>query len=170
MAYTAVPDEWIEAGKPTRTEIFQRLKDNQDLFDAQIQLLQGTAKIDMINVAYEGNINDYTVAQMNARAPVYRCVAAGSIVNFSFSLLEASGSGTLAIKLQKSTDNGANFSDILTAPVELTGTAAGSLSGAVSFPDIPSQQFQQNDMIRVEITGKKVNQGAFHVALYGELS
>lgn len=170
MAYNAIPDAWIEAGQPTKEEIFQYIKDNQESFNTDIELLKQTAAIDIIDVKIAGSISDYTQSEIQLRMPVYRAPVAGTITSVVIALLEASGSGTLEVDLQKSTDNGANWSTLLTSPVELTGTSVGSLSGAVNFINAAAQDFNQNDMIRIAITGTKTNQGAFHASVYGELA
>lgn len=170
MAYDPVLDAWIEAGKPTREEIFQYLKDNQESFNADIEALKQTAQVDVIDVKIAGNINDFNQAELQQRMPVYKAPIGATITSVVLTLLEASTSGTLQVGIEKSTDNGVNWSPILTTPVEITGTSVGSLSGAVNFIDTPSQSFEQNDLIRITIPGKQVDQGAFHVSIYAELT
>lgn len=170
MAYDPVLDSWIEAGKPTKEEIFEYLKANQESFNTDIEALKQTSTIDIIDVKISGNIHDYTEAEIQTRMPVFKSPIAGTITSIVVSLLEASSSGTLQVEIEKSTDNGANWSPLLTTPVELTGTTAGSISGAVNFIDAASQDFNQNDLLRITIPGVKTTQGAFHVSVYGELA
>jgi hypothetical protein len=170
MAYDPVLDAWIEAGKPTKEEIFRYFKDNQESFNSDIELLKQTAAIDLLDSAIYGNFNDYSATELQEYMPVFRAPVSGTITSFVFSLLETSGAGTLGIELEKSTDNGANWNPLLTGATTLTGTTAGSLSGAVNFINVAAQSFNQNDLIRIKIDTIKTSQGAFHVSLYGELA
>lgn len=170
MAYIAVPDEWIEAGKPTREEIFQRLKDNQESFNTDIELLKQTSQIDIIDVKIAGDIGFYGQSDIQERMPVFKAPVTGTMTSFVVTLLEASTSGTLQVEVEKSTDNGVNWNPLLTTPVEVSGTTVGSISGAVNWINAAAQDFNQNDLIRITIPGVQAGQGAFHVSIYGELT
>lgn len=170
MAYDPVLDAWIEAGQPTKEEIFQFFKANQESFNTDIEALKQTAAVDIIDVKIAGNIEDYEQNEIQERMPVFRAPVSGSITSVVIALLENSTSGTLQVTLEKSTDNGANWSPLLNTPVEITGTTAGSISGAVNFINAASQDFLQNDLLRITIPGVQNGQGAFHVSVYGELA
>lgn len=170
MAYIAIPDADIEAGKPTKEEIFQRIKANQESFNTDIEALKQTAAIDIIDVHINGKITQYTQSQIQERMPVFKAPVDATITSVVITLLESSTSGTLEVDIQKSTDNGVNWSTLLTSPVEVTGTSVGSLSGAVNFINAAAQNFNQNDLLRIAIPGLQTNQGGFHVSIYGELS
>ena len=71
--------------------------------------------------------------------------------------------------IEKSTDNGVNWASLLNNPVTVTGVTVGSQSGLVDWIDVPSQSFLQGDLLRITPTGVQVNQGEFHVSIYGEL-
>lgn len=170
MAYDPVLDAWIEAGKPTKEEIFRYLKDNQESFNADIEQLKQTAAVDIIDAKISGSIDNYVQADIQRRMPVYKAPISGTITSVVLSLLESSTSGTLQLDIEKSTDNGASWNPLLSSPVEITGTTVGSISGSVNFINVASQDFAQNDLIRIAIPGTQVDQGAFHVSIYGELA
>ncbi len=170
MAFTTIPPTWITAGKPTKEELFQYIKDNQDCFNTDIELLKQSSAIDIIDVAMAGDFIAYTASEIQTRMPVFKAPVTGTITSVVITLLEASTSGTLQIDLQKSTDNGANWSPLFTVPVEVTGTTPGSISGAVNFINTAAQDFNQNDLIRVVLTAVQNGQGKFHVSVYGELT
>lgn len=170
MAYLAVPDAWIQAGLPTKEEIFQYLKDNQESFNTDIEALKQTSVIDVIDTKIGGNINDFTQVEIQRRMPVFKAPVSASMTSFVVTLLEPSTSGTLQVEVEKSTDNGANWSPLLTTPVEVTGTTAGSISGAVNWISAASQDFNQNDLLRITIPGLQSNQGCFQVSIYAELA
>lgn len=170
MAYIVIPDDWIEAGKPTKEEIFQRIKDNQESFNTDIEALKQTSIIDIIDCNLQGAFNDYTLTQLLEYVPVFKAPVSGTITSVVISLLEASTSGTLQIDLEKSTDNGASWSPLLNTPVSVTGITAGSISGAVNWISVASQEFNQNDLIRAKISGLQTNQGGFHLSVYGEVA
>jgi len=165
-----LPPSWIIAGKPTKEEIFDYIRDNQESFNTDIEALKQTSVIDIIDTKIAGKINDYTQAQIQNRMPVFKAPVSATMTSFVVSLLEASTSGTLQVEVEKSTDNGANWSPLLTSPVEVTGTTAGSISGAVNWINAAAQDFAQNDLIRITIPGLQVDQGAFSVSIYGELA
>lgn len=169
MAYIPIPPAWIEAGQPTKEELFTRLSDNQESFNGDIEGLKATRNIDIFNLRVGGDLESRSEAELTLQLPVFRAPSAGSIVELRLSLLNPSSSGTLSLMLDKSTDNGANFSPILSSPVTLTGLTAGSISGAVNFVSIPAQSFEQNDMIRIRLTTVQVDQGTFQISCYGEV-
>lgn len=169
MPYTALPDAWLDAGSPTKEEIFQTIKENQESFNTDIEALKQTSQFDIIDVAVYGLGGDHTQAEIQENMPVFRAPVSGTITSVVMSLLEPSLSGTLQLEIEISIDNGANWSPLLSSPVELTGTSAGSVSGSVNFINIASQSFNQNDLIRIAIPQVQVQQGGFHVSIYGEL-
>lgn len=168
MAYDPVLDAWIQAGQPTKEEIFQYLKDNQESFNTDIEALKQVSQFDIIDVQLRGDFTGRSASELLGFMPVYRAPITGSITSAVITLLETSSSGTLAIMIEKSIDNGANWSPVLSSNIELTATTPGSISGAVNFIDVASQSFNQNDMLRISIQGIKSTQGAFHVSIYGE--
>lgn len=170
MAYDPLTSAQIEAGKATKEEIFSKLKSNQDSFNTDIENLKQTAVIDMINLHISGDIKDYSISDIQTRAPIFKAPVSGSITSFVFGLLTTSTSGTLEIDILKSTDNGINFSTLLNSPVELTTFAIGDLSGTVDFINAAAQDFNQNDLIKVLITGIQVGQGEFQLSMYGEIA
>lgn len=170
MAYNSIPDAWIEAGKPTKEEIFQRIKDNQESFNTDIEALKQTSTFDIFNFRVDGAINQYTTDQLQQFLPVFKAPVGISIVSFVITLLEASSGGVLQLALEKSTDDGITWVPLLSSPVEVTGNAIGSISGAVNFIDVASQSFNQNVLLRPTIIGLKTTQNAFHVSIYGEVS
>lgn len=170
MAYDPVLDAWILAGKPTKEEIFQYLKANQESFNTDIEALKQTSQIDIIDTKIAGNITQYSTPEIQTRMPVFKSPYNLTITSFVVTLLAPSTSGILQVDLEVSTDNGANWSTRLTSPVEVSGLVAGSISGSVNFINIAAQSFNQNDLVRISIPGVQVNQGEFHVSIYGEVS
>ncbi len=170
MAYSPISDSDIEAGKAAKEEIFTKIKANQESFNTDIEALKQTSTIDIFNLMFTGAVNQYTSSELSTLIPVYKAPLAGTFTSFVMTLLSVSTSGTLEIEIDKSTDNGINWTPLLTTSVKLTGLTVGSISGAVSWVDLPSQSFAQNDLIRIRITGLQVSQGQFHVSIYGEVS
>lgn len=170
MAYDPVLDAWIEAGKPTKEEIFEFFKANQESFNTDIEALKQTATVDIIDSKIGGSVTEYSQSEIQSRMPVYKAPVSGTITSVVLTLLTASTSGTLQVDIQISVDNGTNWSTLLTSPVEITGTTVGSISGAVNFINAAAQDFNQNDLIRIAIPGLQVDQGEFHCSIYGELA
>ena len=170
MAYDPVDPGDIVAGKPTKEEIFQKTADNQDSFNTDIEALKQTSTIDIFDIKYGGEISKYTGAQINTRIPVFRAPVSATIVAFKVVLLTASTSGTLEVEIDKSIDEGINWTPLLNNPVELTGTTVGSVSGAVDWVSVPLQSFLQGDLLRVRIVNVQEDQGEFHVSIYGEIA
>lgn len=170
MAYDPLLASEIAAGEPTKEELFTKIKNNQDQFDSDIQLLQGTSKIDVFDFKVNGFIDSYSTTEIDERMPVFKAPVSATFVSFVVTLLTASTSGTLEVEIDRSDDNGINWTPLLNTPVELTGTTVGSISGSVDWVDVPSQSFSQNDLMRIRITGVQAGQGDFHVSVYAELS
>jgi hypothetical protein len=170
MPFLPIPPAWIQAGLPTKEELFQYIADNQDSFNTDIEALKQTSQIDIIDVKISGEIADYTQAEIQQNMPVFKAPVSATITSVQLTLLEVSTSGTLQVDIEKSTDDGINWSTLLTTPVDLTGTTVGSKQGSVNFINTAAQDFNQNDLIRISIPGVQVDQGAFHVSIYGEVS
>lgn len=170
MAYSELGDALIQVGEPTKKEIFQKIKDNQESFNADIEALKQTSVIDIFNINFGGLIAQYSLTELNEIIPSYKAPVGASFTSFTMTLLEASTSGTLEIEIDRSTDNGVNWTPLLSSAVQLTGTTIGSVSGSVNWVDLPSQSFSQNDLLRVRVTGVQVDQGQFQLSIYGELS
>lgn len=168
--YTAIPSGDIIAGKPTKEEIFDQIRTNQECFNTDIQALQQTSKIDIFDIKFAGKINQYTASELSTFVPVFKAPVAATFVSVVITLLTASTSGTLEMEIDKSVDNGINWTPLLSSSVDLTGTTVGSTSGTVNWASVPLQTFAQNDLIRIRFTGAQVDQGEFHVSIYGELS
>lgn len=170
MPYIAIPSAWVQAGQPTKEELFQRLADNQDSFNTDIEGLKQTSTIDIFDLSISGSPTEYNSTELQQRMPVFKAPVGGTITSVTMSLITASTSGALQLDLEKSTDNGANWSPLLSSPVELTGTAAGSVSGAVNFINAAAQDFNQNELLRVVLSGLQVGQGKFQISVYGEVA
>lgn len=164
MALTAAD---IVAGKPTKEEIFSDIDTILDDHETRISAVEGTSRVDLFNIKYTGDVSLYSGTELDNLAPTYKAPVNLNITSFVITLLEASTSGTLALDLEKSTDNGVTFNSILTGTVDVTGTTVGSTSGTVTFT---SNAINQNELVRIRISGIQVDQGTFHVSIYGEVS
>jgi hypothetical protein len=170
MAYTTLPAADIVAGKPTKEEIFDQIRTNQEDFDTRITGLTGTNAIDVFNVKFGGSISQYSVTSIASRIPVFRAPVGAKLIQFNVTLLgNSSTGGTLTVDLKRSTDNGVTFTSIMLNPVTVTGLIAGSKNTTVDWLSVPDQSFNQDDLLQVEITGLQTNQAPFHVAISGEL-
>jgi hypothetical protein len=171
MAYDPILDEWIEAGKPTKEEIFQFLKANQEYFNSSIDALAQTATFSLFNFKVAGFINQYTAAQRNLRMPVFRAPVDAEINDIRVTLLSASTSGNLIIQVERSEDDGVNWNPLLTGSgTTLAGTTVGSQNGAVTFVAVDANQFEQGDLFRITVPTLQVNQGAFQITVTAEVA
>lgn len=170
MAYTALDLADIAAGKPVKEELWDTVRSNQESFNTDIEALKQTSQIDMVDMKITGNVDEYSVSEVSSRMPTFKAPVGVTITSIVMTLLTASTSGTLELEIDKSTDDGVNWTPQLTASVDLTGTTVGSVSGAVSFVSTALQSLDQNDLMRVRITGVQVDQGEFHISIYGEVS
>lgn len=170
MAYTVIPSGDIVAGKPTKEEIFDQIRTNQESFNTDIEALKQTSRIDIFNVKFSGEVNQYSQSELDSFAPTFKAPVDATMVSFVVTLLSASTSGNLEIGLEKSTDNGVNWTPLLNNPVTVSGSTVGSVSGVVDWVDVPSQSFDENDLLRIRVEGLQVDQGEFHVSIYGEVA
>lgn len=170
MAYTPISLTDIEVGKPVKKELFETIRSNQESFNTDIEALKQTSIIDVFNVKFGGNIDQYSFAEISERIPVFRAPVSATIVSFKSTLLTASTSGTLELDLEKSTDEGVTWSSLLDNPVTISATTVGSVSGIVDWVSVAAQSFNQGDLLRLSVTGAQVDQGDFHVSIYAELS
>lgn len=170
MAYVELDDALIEVGEATKKEIFQRIKDNQVSFNSDIEALKQSSTVSVYNMTISGGL-DYSESQFQSFIPIYEAPVDFGIVGVSFVLLDDSTSGDLEIMLQKSSDDGLNWNNILTTNVAIDGAidgvTAGTRSGAVNFIT-DAQLISQGDLVRFNIKTVQVNQAPFHLSIYGE--
>lgn len=169
MAYIPLNPLEIAAGKPTKEEIFDKVHNNMESFHADIEALKQVSTLDMFNIRFSGDITNYSLAEIQARVPVFRAPVAATIVQFKAVLLAAATSGSLSLEIDKSIDEGVSWSPLLNSPVTITGNTTGSISGSVDFINAAAQEFEQGDLLRLRITSIKVGQSNFHVHIYAEL-
>lgn len=170
MPFTTLDPADIEAGKPVKEELFSTIKDNEDDHESRIAATEQNTAVDIVNLKVTGNVFEYDETELTSRMPTYKSPVDQTIVNVLINLLTVSTSGDLELELDRSQDNGVTWVPILSSPVTLSGTTVGSLSGAVNFVSAGHQTLNQNDMLRLRITGVQVDQGEFHVSIYGELA
>lgn len=170
MPYVPLDPSNFEAGKPVKEELFQGIHDNMESFNTDIEALKQTATIDVFDIKFGGDISNYTEAQVTERIPVFKAPVSATMVSFVITLLTASTSGTLEIEIDKSTDNGVNWSPLLNNPVAVSGVTVGSVSSTVDWVSVAAQSFAQGDLLRLRPTGIQVDQGEFHVSIYAELA
>lgn len=170
MVYDPLDPVEIESGKPAKEELFQKIHNNMEGFNADIEALKQTSQFDIVNVKITGEVNQYNADELNSRMPTFKSPIDVLITSIIITLLSPSTSGTLELWIDKSTDNGMNWTPQLDSPVELTGITTGSISGAVNFTSPALQELDQNDLMRLRITGAQVDQGEFHISIYGEVS
>lgn len=170
MAYVALTPSDLLAGKAGKEEIFTLIRANQESFNTDIEALKQTSTIDIFDVKYSGSLSQYSSADLTTQSPVFKAPVGATMTSFTMTLLSASTSGTLSLEIDKSTDNGANWTALLSSSVDLTGITIGSISGTVNWVDTPSQSFAQNDLLRIRVTGVQVDQGEFQLSIYGEVS
>ena len=91
-----------------------------------------------------------------------------SIISVIVTLLEASTSGTIELDIEVSTDNGVNWNSVLATTPQVTTSTVGSISSSFSFVS-GGEVLTQNDLYRIQLVQKQVDQGDFHVSVYGDL-
>lgn len=169
MAYTPLNLSDIAAGKPVKEELWDTVRSNQESFNTDIEALKQTSQFDIVDCKITGNPHLYDATELTTRMPVFKSPVDVTITSVVLTLLTASTSGDLELEFDKSTDNGINWTPMLSSPVTLSGTTVGSVSGAVNFVSVALQSLAQNDLMRLRITGVQVDQGEFHISIYGEL-
>ncbi len=169
MAYNPLDLADIEAGKPVKEELWDTVRENQEDANTRLIAVEQTSKIDVFDFKVVGSIEQYTATEVTTGMPVFKAPLDAQMVSFVVTLLAASTSGNLEVEIDKSTDNGINWTPLLTTPVTVTGTTIGSISGSVDWVDVPSQSFDQNDLLRLRVTGVQADQGEFHISIYAEL-
>lgn len=169
MAYDRVDDPLIQIGEATKKEVFEKLRDNQDSFNTDIEALKQVSTIGIFNVKYQGEINSYNTTELDERTQIFKAPVGATFTSVIVTLLEASTSGSLEIQIDRSTDSGVNWSPLLNTPLTLSGITVGSTTSTVDWVSVASQSFNQNDLIRYRFIGIQVGQGSFHISAYGEV-
>lgn len=170
MPYTPLNLADIQSGKPVKEEIFDTIRSNQESFNTDIESLKQTAIVDIFNIKFGGNIDQYEESEITERIPVFKAPVDATIVSFVVTLLSPSTSGTLELDIEKSIDDGVSWVSLLDNPVAISSLTTGSLSGVVDWTSPASQDFEQGDLLRLTVVSAQVDQGEFQVAIYGEVS
>lgn len=178
MAFLAIPDSWLTVGEAIKKRLFTRIKDNLDNHEERINAVeQGVNKVPIFNFEIMGFISNYTAAELTGiatyRAPQNLIITEVKIVllNSSHTTTVSSSSGTLSIDLQRSTDGGATWTSVLIDQPSIGDGRyqAGEESTLVSF-NTGGEILLQDQLLRVNVTSKKDQQGSFQILCYGDLS
>jgi len=183
MAFTSIPSADIEVGKPTKKSLFTTIKNNEDDHETRINNLEsGAGKITIFSFQVVGYISNYSVAELKALGNFLvpagctlqeLCITILDSTNTfdsSGNVAETSSSGVLEIDLLKSTD-GATFSSILTTKPAIPDGKNGK--GTSSNNCIPvvfaNTSLDQDDILQVDLTSMKDEQGSFLITCYATL-
>lgn len=177
MAFVTIPTSLIEVGKALKKELFDLIKDNFDDHESRINSIElGANKVEVFNFEVIGFINNYTIAELE-QIGTHRAPSDFTLTDVTITLLNrdsdvaSSSAGVLSIDVEKSTDDGATWSSVLSGLPEIADgvSATGSTSGVVGFVT-GGDEIEQNDLLRVNVASKKDTQGSFLITVYGELA
>lgn len=178
MAFTLIPQSWLDVGRATKKELFQAIKDSLDNHESRVNLLeQGFNKIEIFSFEVIGYINHYTSLELTGIG-TWRAFADCTIIDAKLMLLNSascpttsSSAGTLSIQLEKSSDNGVTWTPILVQrPSIVDGHfQTGEQSGIFTFT--PSGEIiLSGELLRVNVYSKKDSQGSFLINVVAEVS
>lgn len=160
MAYTAITAAEIEAGKPTKQELFQKIKDNDTDFDSRLTTVEAiTLTADPIVFEVNGPYNLKGTPQTEVL--LERINKAITLLSVRLFVIDAGTAGTLEIDLEKSSAGGGSWTTIFSTRPSLAYTAGDySLS---SNAVLSTTGFIAGDLLRMNITSVQTSGGNFKV-------
>ena len=187
MSYTALTDADLEVGKPVKKSLFTVIKNNEGDHETRINSLEGGAgKVIAFDFQIVGYVSNYSVSELKAVGN-HTVPADYTLQELSITLLdssntfdsggnvaESSSAGDLEIDLLKSTDGGATFSSILTTkpniPDGKNGKGTSSNSVGCTAAVFSDTSVDQDDILQIDLTQMKDEQGSFKITCYGTLN
>ena len=186
MSYTAYTTDEIAVGKSIKRSLWLKAKDNFTDHETRIDNLEGgVGKIIVADFEVTGYISHYSASELLAIA-THRAPADFNLVEFVVTIMDSangfdaggspvtsSTSGALELDLKKSTDGGITYNTILTTKPSIidgeNGAGANSNDGTNTAVVFSDTAIEQDDLLRIDVTGLKDTQGTFHISVYGTL-
>ena len=186
MAFTSIVEGTIEVGKAIKKALFTQIKNNFDDHESRINNVEaGAGKVIVADFEVVGYISHYSAAELLGIA-TFRAPSAFKLLEFTITIMNSangfdsggnpvtsSSAGVLQLDLKKSTNNGATYTSILSRKpsVDAGYYAAGTSSNSSGNTSVifASTSLNQDDMLRIDVTGLKDTQGSFHISCYGSL-
>lgn len=169
MAYENISDSEIEVGKPTKEEIFRKIKGNLDHLKSVIDNVSGgSGKVEIFNLDVYGGVPSGSLTGLLYHEIIQDC----RITNVQIQIFEKGiiTTGNLQIDIKKNTtpDNvGMNsILDILPTVDFATATDYQKANGTLNSTN---QNVVIGDILRLDITQIPANLGKFRILVFAEL-
>ena len=157
MSFITIPPSWIIPGQPTKKELFERIKDNEDDLNSRLTTVETVTNItNKIDFEINGNYKYYLWAQttsggtfeidegiMYERVPIAIILLAARHIQYN-----AGYSGTTTFDIKMST--GGPFSSIFTTTPSVTaanGDLYVSSNGILSTVAVPANAILRMDIL-----------------------
>jgi hypothetical protein len=150
MAYTTLTAAEIASGKPTKTELFTKIKNNEDDHESRLSDVETAATSTQplqFQIVDEGAVSD---AVAYIRVPYNVTISSVKVKVFN-----AGTAGTLDVDVQGKHGAGA-FATILSGGNVTVGFGSGSFFEATS-AGIADDEFDTGDILRLDLDGIQTN-------------
>lgn len=172
MAFVPINPADVLTGEPVTTDLGQLIKENFDDHESRILALDTLNTVQLFDLTV---IRPQNAALINRNIPVYRASFALRLTGFSLSFPGMfpgdtfNGTGTLNIQLEKSTDNGSNWSSILSAPITATTQQVGDVITTINYT-LGQDELNAGDMLRFQYVVGSIRavEPNHHLVILGE--
>lgn len=157
MAFDTIPPAWLDVGDPTKKELFDRMKANEDDLDNRISDVEAALTSETpIQFQVDGQYWRMAIPITGA-SPTIRIPFNITLTSALLHVVDDGSSGTLDCDVQR--DSGGGFSTIFSVRPTLTfgGGANSTSTGTLSVTDIDVGDFLRMDIITTQIDNESFN-------------
>jgi hypothetical protein len=163
MSFTSIPSAIIAAGQAIKQELLSFIKDGLDDHESRLSVVEGSSgRLPPISFDVVGSLNSPLTM---TGALIYRVEANLTVTAARLLVKTAGSSGSVAVDVEYSRNNGSTWTSILSAPISAANTLGNYalVSGTLVF-----QNFLAGDLIRLDINSVQNNMQDFNVYLENE--
>ena len=158
MAFKTIELADIAAGEPVTVDLMRDIKDNLDFLEQAVVGVEEVGVFELYNLTV---LSPKNIDEINAKMPVAKIKSASRITGFRLSFPEVWAgaaqnlTGDLEIQLQKSTDGGTTWNNILSSPITATTQGVGDEVTGLSFVS-EGDELAAGDMLRFRYLAGKL--------------
>ena len=166
MAFTTIPSGWLDVGDPTKKEIFDYIKANEDDLDTRVSDVEAATTNEtpiqfQVTGPYWNEGTTITDAAHVIRIPFYITITSGRL-----QITDDGSSGTLTTDVKYSDDSGSTWATIFSS-VPTVAQGSGDYTqdaGVLLVTDLDA-----GDLLRLDLTAVMTGNERFNVYLTWEI-
>jgi hypothetical protein len=172
MAFITIDDDEIKVGEPVKRALLKKISDNLDYLEQAVVGVEEVGVFDVFNLTV---VSPKNIDVINEKLPVFKARTNTRLTGFRLGFpsvylgATVNTTGTLQIQLQKSTDGGTNWNNVLSSPIEATTQEIGDEITGLTFVS-GGDELDAGDMLRFRYVAGQIRtlEPNHHLLLTGE--